>query len=70
MLYAVFFYLIYSNLLNITQSLVAESKRSFLTTFWPIHVLAMILALLLLMYRMNPSIPWWQRFIPGGSRGS
>jgi lipopolysaccharide export system permease protein len=70
MLYAVFFYLIYSNLLNITQSLVSESKRSFLTTFWPIHVLAMILALLLLMYRMNPSIPWWQRFIPGGSRGS
>ena len=68
LLYAVFIYLIYSNFLNISQTLVSDSKQSFNDAIWPIHVLATLLAILLLNHRINPSIPWWKRQIPGGRK--
>lgn len=68
LLYAVFIYLIYSNLLNISQSLVSDSKETFQNAIWPIHVLGLIVALVLLNHRLNPSVAWWLRQIPGGNK--
>ena len=61
MLYAVFIYLIYSNTLNISQAIVANSQHSFFMTLWPIHVLALLYAWVLLRHRLNYSLPWWKR---------
>jgi lipopolysaccharide export system permease protein len=66
LIYAVFTYLIYSNLLNISQTLVSDSKETFLRAFWPIHLLAIIVSFLLVRQRNNPSISWWKRQLPGG----
>jgi len=66
LIYAVFTYLIYSNLLNISQTLVSDGKQSFMTAFWPIHVFAIFIAFILVRNRMNPAISWWKRQIPGG----
>ena len=68
LIYAVFTYLIYSNVLNISQTLVSDSKRDFMSSFWPMHVIAIIVAFLLVQHRINPSIAWWKRQIPGGSK--
>jgi lipopolysaccharide export system permease protein len=67
-LYAVFVYLIYSNLLNISQTLVSDSKESFTNAIWPIHVLAVFIAIILVNHRLNPSIVWWKRQLPGGKK--
>jgi lipopolysaccharide export system permease protein len=68
LIYAVFIYLIYSNTLNISQTLVSDSKQSFEQTVWPIHSIALLVAIILVRHRLNPSIVWWRRQIPGGSR--
>ena len=68
LIYAVFTYLIYSNLLNIAQTLVSDGKESFVKAFWPIHVIAIVVALFLVQHRINPSISWWKRLIPGGAK--
>ena len=68
LLYAVLIYLIYSNLLNISQTLVSDSKESFTNAVWPLHVLAFITAILLVNHRLNPSIVWWKRQLPGGKK--
>jgi lipopolysaccharide export system permease protein len=68
LIYAVFTYLIYSNMLNISQTLVSDSKQDFMKAFWPIHVIALLIAYLLVQHRINPSIAWWKRQIPGGSK--
>jgi len=68
LLYAVLIYLTYSNLLNISQTLVSDSKESFTNLIWPLHVLAFITAIVLVNHRLNPSIVWWKRQIPGGTK--
>jgi lipopolysaccharide export system permease protein len=68
LIYAVFIYLIYSNVLNISQTLVSDSKEDFMVAFWPIHILALVIAYLLVQHRINPSIAWWKRQIPGGTK--
>ncbi|SMC50029.1 LPS export ABC transporter permease LptF [Polynucleobacter kasalickyi] len=68
LLYAVFIYLIYSNLLNISQTLVSDAKESFTNLIWPLHVLAFLVAIVLVNHRLNPSIVWWKRQIPGGTK--
>jgi lipopolysaccharide export system permease protein len=68
LVYAVFTYLIYSNALNIAQTLVSDSKQSFITSVWPLHVVAVVIALILVQHRINPAISWWKRQIPGGSK--
>jgi len=40
MFYAILIYLIYSNLLNLAQSSVAQSRLDFLVAIWPIHAIA------------------------------
>ena len=68
LIYAVFTYLIYSNLLNISQTLVATGKEPFMLAFWPIHAFALIIALILVQHRINPAITWWKRIIPRGHK--
>lgn len=64
MLYAVFIYLIYSNSLNISQTLVTDAHKSLWITIWPVHAIAFLAAWLLLKYRSNYAIVWWKRLLP------
>lgn len=64
MFYAVLIYLIYSNLLNLTQNFVAQGKMSVFVGIWPIHLLALLIATVLIRNRINPSIKWWRRQLP------
>ena len=64
MFYAVLIYLIYSNLLNLTQNFVAQGKFSVFVGIWPIHLLALIIATMLIRNRINPSVKWWRRQLP------
>jgi lipopolysaccharide export system permease protein len=66
MLYAVLIYLIYSNLLNLTQNFVSQGKISVFVSIWPIHVLAFLIAFALIRNRINPSLKWWRRQLPAG----
>ena len=64
MFYAVLIYLIYSNLLNLTQNFVAKGKVGMLVGIWPIHLLALLIAIFLIRNRINPSLKWWRRQLP------
>jgi len=64
MFYAVLIYLIYSNLLNLTQNFVAQGKIDAFIGVWPIHLLALIIAFVLIRNRINPSLKWWLRQLP------
>jgi lipopolysaccharide export system permease protein len=64
MFYAVLIYLIYSNLLNLTQNFVAQGKFSVFAGIWPIHLLALLIATALIRNRINPSVKWWRRQLP------
>ncbi|QWD64755.1 LPS export ABC transporter permease LptF [Polynucleobacter sp. MWH-UH2A] len=64
MFYAVLIYLIYSNLLNLTQNFVAQGKFSVFVGIWPIHILALLIATMLIRNRINPSVKWWRRQLP------
>jgi lipopolysaccharide export system permease protein len=66
MFYAVLIYLIYSNLLNLTQNFVAQGKINVFVGVWPIHLLALLIATALIRNRINPSIKWWRRQLPAG----
>ncbi|CAM3810522.1 LPS export ABC transporter permease LptF [Polynucleobacter antarcticus] len=64
MFYAVLIYLIYSNLLNLTQNFVAQGKVDVFMGAWPIHTIAFFIALVLIRNRINPSLKWWRRQLP------
>jgi lipopolysaccharide export system permease protein len=64
MFYAVLIYLIYSNLLNLTQNFVSQGKIPVVLAAWPIHALAFTIAFLLIRNRINPSLKWWRRQLP------
>ena len=64
MFYAVLIYLMYSNLLNLSQNYVAQGRVDFAVGLWPIHVLAFGLAFILIRNRINPSLKWWKRQLP------
>jgi lipopolysaccharide export system permease protein len=64
MFYAVLIYLIYSNLLNLTQNFVSQGKVSVFMAIWPIHLLALLIATALIRNRINPSLKWWRRQLP------
>jgi lipopolysaccharide export system permease protein len=70
MFYAILIYLIYSNLLNLAQSSVAQSRLDFLVAIWPIHAIALLIAFFLIRNRINPSLKWWQRQLPAFLRRS
>jgi len=64
MFYAVLIYLIYSNLLNLTQNFVSQGKVSVFIAIWPIHLIALLIAFVLIRNRINPSLKWWRRQLP------
>ena len=64
MFYAVLIYLIYSNILNLTQNLVSQGKMNVFLAIWPIHALAFSIAYLLIRNRINPSLSWCRRQLP------
>ena len=64
MFYAVLIYLIYSNLLNLTQNFVSQGRVSVFVAVWPIHLLALLIATALIGNRINPSLKWWRRQLP------
>ena len=64
MFYAVLIYLIYSNLLNLTQNFVSQGKINVFIAAWPIHALAILIAVALIRNRINPSLKWWRRQLP------
>jgi lipopolysaccharide export system permease protein len=64
MFYAVLVYLIYSNLLNLAQNFVSQSRLDFFVAIWPIHLLALLIAAVLIRNRINPSLKWWKRQLP------
>lgn len=64
MFYAVLIYLIYSNLLNLSQNFVSQGKLPIAVAIWPIHALAITMAFILIRNRINPSLKWWQRQLP------
>ena len=64
MFYAVLIYLMYSNLLNLSQNYVSQGRVDFLIGLWPIHLIAFGLAFVLIRNRINPSVKWWQRQLP------
>lgn len=64
MFYAVLIYLMYSNLLNLSQNYVSQGRVDFFIGLWPIHVIAFGLAFVLIRNRINPSVKWWQRQLP------
>jgi lipopolysaccharide export system permease protein len=62
--YSVLLYLLYSNLLNLSQNYVSQGRLNFALAIWPIHVFALVIALFLIRNRINPSIAWWRRQLP------
>jgi lipopolysaccharide export system permease protein len=64
MFYAVLIYLIYSNLINLAQNFVTQSRFSFFVAIWPIHLVALVIAAILIRNRVNPSLKWWKRQLP------
>jgi len=64
MFYAVLIYLIYSNLLNLTQNFVSQGRIHFFVGIWPIHLAALVIAYALIRNRINPSLKWWRRQLP------
>ncbi len=64
MFYAVLIYLIYSNLLNLTQNFVSQGKADVFIAAWPIHLIAFTVAYFLIRNRINPSLKWWRRQLP------
>jgi lipopolysaccharide export system permease protein len=64
MFYAVLVYLIYSNLLNLAQNFVSQKRLDFFVAIWPIHLVALLIAAVLIRNRINPSIKWWKRQLP------
>jgi lipopolysaccharide export system permease protein len=64
MFYAVLVYLIYSNLLNLTQNFVSQGRLNVFIGVWPIHLMALLIAAVLIRNRINPSIKWWRRQLP------
>jgi lipopolysaccharide export system permease protein len=64
MFYAILVYLIYSNLLNLAQNFVSQNRFDFFVAIWPIHLLALLIAAVLIRNRINPSLKWWKRQLP------
>jgi len=64
MFYAILIYLIYSNLLNLSQNFVSQGKINVYMGIWPIHIIALLAATILIRNRINPSLKWWRRQLP------
>ncbi len=53
LLYALLTYMVYSNLLSVSQARVAQGKLPFSTAWWLVHGVMVVVMLLLFAYRMS-----------------
>ena len=60
----------YSNLIGILQGGVASGKMSFGLTWWPIHMLVLLLTALLFFWRDNTNSRWHPARLLGVLRGA
>jgi lipopolysaccharide export system permease protein len=61
LLFAVFTYMVYSNLISVAQAWVRQGKISFAVGWWAVHALMLVLLLALFWYRMSPRPLRWLR---------
>lgn len=61
LLFALLTYMVYSNLLSISQARVALGKLPFGTGWWLVHALMLIVLLALFAYRLSPNWRPWRR---------
>ena len=61
MLIAILIYVIYSNLLSVSQAWVAQGKLSFWIGVWAVHGLMLLPTLLLFYHRIAYRMPWQRR---------
>ncbi|MGH8765079.1 MAG: LPS export ABC transporter permease LptF [Burkholderiales bacterium] len=61
LLFALLTYMVYSNLLSVSQARVAQGKLAFTTGAWLVHGVMLLVVLLLFAYRMSLFRPPWRR---------
>jgi lipopolysaccharide export system permease protein len=61
LLFALLIYMVYSNLLSISQARVAQGKLSFGVGWWLVHGVMIVMLLALLAHRQSPLWPRWRR---------
>lgn len=60
LIFAVLFYLIYNNLLSLSQAWVAQGKLPFMLGWWPLHLFGLLVAGGLFFFRQS-QVSWWRR---------
>jgi lipopolysaccharide export system permease protein len=61
LLFGLLTYMVYSNLLSISQAWVAQGKTVFAAGWWPVHVAMLLMLLLLFAQRLSPHWRPWRR---------
>ena len=61
LLFALLTYMVYSNLLSISQARVAQGKLAFSTGWWLVHAVMLVALLLLFAQRLAPNWRFWRR---------
>ena len=62
LVFALFAYMVYSNLLGVMQAWVSQGKLSFALAWWPVHMGMLGVLALLFWRRMSlGSLLWWRR---------
>ncbi|MEB0288849.1 LptF/LptG family permease, partial [Cryobacterium sp. 10S3] len=50
--------IIYLNVVNISQATVAQGRTSFALSWWPVHLLILLLVLALFLWRLKVNSRW------------
>ncbi|MFJ7566791.1 LPS export ABC transporter permease LptF [Herminiimonas sp. NPDC097707] len=53
LLIALFLFVFYSNMLSYAQATVVQSRASFMMAWWPVHLVAMLVAVIFFAWRLN-----------------
>jgi lipopolysaccharide export system permease protein len=61
LLFGLLTYMVYSNLLSISQAWVAQGKAGFFAAWWPVHAAMLLMLLALFAQRLSPHWRPWRR---------
>jgi lipopolysaccharide export system permease protein len=61
LLFALLTYMVYSNLLSISQARVAQGKLAFTTGWWLVHAIMAVVLVALFAQRLSPNWRFWRR---------
>jgi len=61
LLFALLTYMVYSNLLSVSQARVAQGRLSFATGWWLVHALMLLVLVVMFVRRQGMAQPWWRR---------